>query len=150
MKSRPLFLQLTLAAGLLTAIPAIASNFPGGEPITAADLIATAPQLPAAPPAYDPAKDSPDHTEFARFAWREFIALNAPAQQVSSPVSGQSPRQLAPSCRGASRPSTAAGPPATAARAGISWCGKATPIALSCFQTDRGPGQISRRCSRIM
>ena len=60
--------------GLLATGNADAPSFPGGVAITAADLTASPPQLPAAPPKYDPTNPI-SHQEYARFAWREFIAL---------------------------------------------------------------------------
>ncbi|MBT2748697.1 MULTISPECIES: hypothetical protein [unclassified Lysobacter] len=67
--------------------------FPGGAPITAADLTATPAALPAAPPAYnyDPYKPNITHAEYARFAWRQFIHFNSPAQKNGVDVAGKSP-----------------------------------------------------------
>jgi hypothetical protein len=70
-----------------------AASFPGGAPITAADLIATPAVLPAAPPAYnyDPINPNITHEEYARFAWRQFIHFNSPAQKNGINVAGKSP-----------------------------------------------------------
>jgi hypothetical protein len=65
------------------------STFPGGAPITPADLTATPAQFPAPPPKYNPSTNSPTHTEFARFAWRNFIYLNSPAKPASFSGKGQ-------------------------------------------------------------
>lgn len=76
---------------LLATSNASVSSFPGGAPITAADLTASPPRLPAAPPKYDPANPI-SHEEYARFAWREFIFLNSPAKQNgSAPGPGVNP-----------------------------------------------------------
>ncbi len=69
-----------IVAALALSGSAIAQSFPGGQPITAADLTATPPALPAEPPAYNSGSNSPNHTEYARFAWRQFIYLNSPAE----------------------------------------------------------------------
>lgn len=83
---------VVLAACLACTGSAVAqsSSFPGGDPITAADLTATPPTLPAAPPAYDASTNSPDHTEYARFAWREFIYLSSPAKPSGTVANGKS------------------------------------------------------------
>ncbi|MFD1295349.1 hypothetical protein ACFQ4Q_01725 [Lysobacter gummosus] len=67
--------------------------FPGGAPITAADLTATPAALPAAPPPYnyDPHNPNISHAEYARFAWRQFIHFNSPAQKNGVDVAGKSP-----------------------------------------------------------
>lgn len=67
--------------------------FPGGAPITAADLTATPAALPAAPPPYnyDPYNPNISHAEYARFAWRQFIHFNSPAQKNGVDVAGKSP-----------------------------------------------------------
>jgi len=67
--------------------------FPGGAPITPADLTATPAALPAAPPAYnyDPNNPNITHAQFARFAWRQFIHFNSPAQKNGVDVAGKSP-----------------------------------------------------------
>ena len=64
--------------------------FPGGVAITPADLTATPAPLPAPPPAYDP-KDPISHAEYARFAWRQFIHFNSPAQKNGTVASGKTP-----------------------------------------------------------
>ncbi|EEF93793.1 hypothetical protein CATMIT_01570, partial [Catenibacterium mitsuokai DSM 15897] len=70
-----------------------ATPFPGGAPITAADLTATPAVLPAAPPAYnyDPYNPNITHAQYARFAWRQFIHFNSPAQKNGVDVAGKSP-----------------------------------------------------------
>ncbi|GAB4185735.1 MAG: hypothetical protein Tsb002_09750 [Wenzhouxiangellaceae bacterium] len=79
---------MVLIACLLSLSTASADpNFPGGEPITVADLTTT-PTLPAAPPAYNP-KDPITHTEFARFAWRQFIFLNSPSKPNGNNTPGK-------------------------------------------------------------
>lgn len=67
--------------------------FPGGAPITAADLTATPAALPTAPPPYnyDPYNPNISHAEYARFAWRQFIHFNSPAQKNGVDVAGKSP-----------------------------------------------------------
>lgn len=67
--------------------------FPGGAPITAADLTATPAALPAAPPPYnyDPNNPNITHAEYARFAWRQFIHFNSPAQKNGVGAAGKSP-----------------------------------------------------------
>jgi hypothetical protein len=67
--------------------------FPGGAPITAADLTATPAALPTAPPPYnyDPHNPNISHAEYARFAWRQFIHFNSPAQKNGVDVAGKSP-----------------------------------------------------------
>lgn len=67
--------------------------FPGGAEITQADLTATPAALPAAPPAYnyDPYNPNITHAEYARFAWRQFIHFNSPAQKSGVDVAGKSP-----------------------------------------------------------
>ncbi|QWF16618.1 hypothetical protein [Lysobacter capsici] len=67
--------------------------FPGGAPITPADLTATPAALPAAPPAYnyDPYNPNITHAEYARFAWRQFIHFNSPAQKNGVDAAGKSP-----------------------------------------------------------
>ncbi len=82
-------LAMAIAAALIGTTAQAASDFPGGEPITLDDLTATPPVLPAAPPAYDAQNDSPNHEEFARFAWREFIYFNSPAEPVPNAEPGQ-------------------------------------------------------------
>ncbi|WP_051884294.1 hypothetical protein [Lysobacter antibioticus] len=69
------------------------TSFPGGAPITAADLTATPAALPVAPPAYnyDPYKPNITHEEYARFAWRQFIHFNSPAQKNGVDAAGKSP-----------------------------------------------------------
>ncbi|MBX9400610.1 hypothetical protein K4L06_04750 [Lysobacter sp. BMK333-48F3] len=69
------------------------TSFPGGEPITPADLTATPAALPAAPPAYnyDPYKPNITHAEYARFAWRQFIHFNSPAKKNGVDAAGKSP-----------------------------------------------------------
>lgn len=78
----------TAIAVLFLAATLSAQSFPGGAPITPADLTATPPVLPAAPPAYDPT-DPITHEEFARFAWRQFIYMSSPAQPNGNTTSGQ-------------------------------------------------------------
>ena len=79
------------------AAPSISEDqetpFPGGTPITAADLTATPAALPAAPPAYnyDPNDPNITHAEYARFAWRQFIHFNSPARKNGIDVAGKSP-----------------------------------------------------------
>lgn len=67
--------------------------FPGGAKITQADLTATPAPLPAAPPAYnyDPYNPNITHAEYARFAWRQFIHFNSPAQKNGVDAAGKSP-----------------------------------------------------------
>lgn len=67
--------------------------FPGGAPITASDLTATPAALPAAPPPYnyDPYNPNITHAEYARFAWRQFIHFNSPAQKNGVDAAGKSP-----------------------------------------------------------
>lgn len=67
-----------------TSLTGHADTFPGGDPITAADLTTDNPQLPAPPPEYNAKKDFPNHEQFARFAWRQFIYLNSPAKPTGS------------------------------------------------------------------
>lgn len=66
------------------------ASFPGGAPITAADLTAAPAVLPAAPPAYDPDHPIP-REEFARFAWRQFIYFNSPAKKNGTIAPGKTP-----------------------------------------------------------
>lgn len=86
-------LAIVIATGLALANHAIAQNpsFPGGQPITAQDLTATPATLPTEPPAYNATSNFPDHTEYARFAWRTFIYLNSPAKPSMQTGTGQSP-----------------------------------------------------------
>jgi len=60
--------------------------FPGGAPITPADLTATPAALPSPPPAYDPnfcgSNQLLCRQQYAYFAWRQFIYLNSPAQRT--------------------------------------------------------------------
>ncbi|MGO4261063.1 hypothetical protein [Lysobacter sp. TAB13] len=67
--------------------------FPGGAEITPADLTATPAALPAAPPPYnyDPYNPNITHAEYARFAWRQFIHFNSPAQKNGVDAAGKSP-----------------------------------------------------------
>lgn len=67
--------------------------FPGGAEITPADLTATPAALPVAPPPYnyDPYKPNITHAEYARFAWRQFIHFNSPAQKNGVVAAGKSP-----------------------------------------------------------
>ncbi|WP_064747606.1 hypothetical protein [Lysobacter antibioticus] len=69
------------------------TSFPGGSKITPADLTATPAALPAAPPAYnyDPYKPNITHAEYARFAWRQFIYFNSPAQKNGTDAAGKTP-----------------------------------------------------------
>lgn len=62
--------------------------FPGGVPLTSSDLTATPAVLPPAPPAYD---SSISREEYARFAWRQFIYLNSPAQPNGVTTPGKTP-----------------------------------------------------------
>lgn len=78
------------AACLASNIYADPSTFPGGQPITGADLTASPVALPAAPPVYN-SNDPIGHDEFARFAWRQFIYLNSPAKQNGNSGSGKTP-----------------------------------------------------------
>lgn len=59
------------------------ASFPGGAPITSADLTATPAPLPDAPPAYnyDPVNPNISRKEYARFAWRQFFHFNSPAEK---------------------------------------------------------------------
>lgn len=66
------------------------ASFPGGAPITAADLTAAPAVLPSAPPAYDPNHPIP-REEFARFAWRQFIYFNSPAKKNGTIARGKTP-----------------------------------------------------------
>jgi hypothetical protein len=70
-----------------------AASFPGGASITPADLLATPAPLPAAPPVYNYDVNNPNitHAEYARFAWRQFIHFNSPAQKNGINVAGKSP-----------------------------------------------------------
>jgi hypothetical protein len=70
-----------------------AASFQGGAEITPADLTATPAALPDAPPAYnyDPVNPNITHKEYARFAWRQFIHLNSPAQKSGTNEAGKSP-----------------------------------------------------------
>lgn len=70
--------------------PARRASFPGGAPITPADLTATPAALPPAPPKYDPENPIP-RKELARFAWRQFFYFNAPAQKNGTLAPGKSP-----------------------------------------------------------
>ncbi|QWP77151.1 hypothetical protein J5226_01730 [Lysobacter sp. K5869] len=79
------------------AVSAVAKDektvFPGGDPITPTDLTATPAALPAAPPAYnyDPYNPNITHAQYARFAWRQFIHFNSPAQKNGVNLAGRSP-----------------------------------------------------------
>lgn len=79
------------------AVSAIAKDqetpFPGGAKITPADLTATPAALPAAPPPYnyDPYNPNITHAEYARFAWRQFIYFNSPAQKNGANAAGKTP-----------------------------------------------------------
>lgn len=70
-----------------------AASFPGGAAITPTDLLATPAPLPDAPPKYnyDPINPNITHKEYARFAWRQFIHLNSPAQKNGINAAGKSP-----------------------------------------------------------
>lgn len=81
--SKKISIVMLLMSNMLVAHGA---SFPAGAPITAADLKQTSPQLPDAPPAAVVTTNGnnttidPNHTELANFAWRQFIALSAPAK----------------------------------------------------------------------
>ena len=77
-----------LVAILFLASSVTAEPFPGGLPITPADLTATPAALPAAPPAYQ-TSDPISHEEYARFAWRQFIFMNSPSQESGNSTPGK-------------------------------------------------------------
>ncbi|ADO73288.1 hypothetical protein [Stigmatella aurantiaca] len=94
-----LALATTLASCTKTVAPGTTlpstpdQKFPGGAPITSADLTRTY-ALPQEPPPYDP---SIRREEYARFAWRQFIYLNSPAELN---FEGKTPAGTTPVVRG--------------------------------------------------
>ncbi|MCG7551764.1 MULTISPECIES: hypothetical protein [Pseudoalteromonas] len=85
-----IFTAIVITTILISQQAYAKADFPGGMPITATDLTQIPVQLPIAPPKYDP-ENPIEHKEFARFAWRQFIYLNAPAKQNGLSGSGVSP-----------------------------------------------------------
>jgi len=89
--TREALLVLSVTAMTMTSPSVIAAaQFPGGKPITQADLTVMPAVLPVAPPKYD-TKMPITHEEYARFAWRQFIYYNSPTKKAAKNMPGVTP-----------------------------------------------------------